>query len=294
MAGKLPYFPFYPDDWLSDEKLRACTSAARGLWIDLLCLMHKNDRRGHLEIVGQPASHAQIARMTGRTPDEVASQLQELINAGVPSALDHGILFSRRMVRDEGIRQVRSRAGSEGGKAKAAKSGKTSGEHASKTLANDVANSWQNSGSGSGSEYEQENDAQEDGGAGGRNGFESFWEAYPRHRRVKKVQAQRSWDKIAPDLDLQCLILDALERYKRTEQWLKEDGKYVPHPTSWLNARRWEDEIVPDSPQGKHHERSNGAAEPSMRYDPVRDGGKTLGSLYDAGDEDSGARADKL
>jgi hypothetical protein len=116
MGEKLPWFSFYPEDWLSDEKLRACTLAARALWTDMLCLMHKNDRRGYLQLSGKPVTADQLARMTGCSTDDVSRLLAELISAGVPSVSEHGILYSRRMVRDEALRQVRSEAGQKGGR----------------------------------------------------------------------------------------------------------------------------------------------------------------------------------
>lgn len=121
MAGKPPYFPFFPDDWMSDEKLRLCSLAARGLWIDLLSLMHKCDRRGYLQQAnGQPYSQEQIARITGCSPEEAAHLLRELISSGVASANEHGVIFNRRMVRDESIRQARSYAGKCSAEARAA------------------------------------------------------------------------------------------------------------------------------------------------------------------------------
>src|SRR4051812_48074684 len=108
MAVKQPYFPWFPDDWLSDEKLRLCSLAARGLWIDLLSLMHKCDRRGYLQQAnGQPYSKEQIARIAGCSAEEAAHLLRELISSGAASANERGVIFSRRMVRDEHIRQVR-------------------------------------------------------------------------------------------------------------------------------------------------------------------------------------------
>src|SRR5260370_26598637 len=112
MAGKLPYFPFYPDDWLSDEKARLCSIAARGLWIDMLCLMHKCDRRGYLQQAnGKPLTLEQLSRITsGCSTEEVGNLLQELITSGAASVNEHGVIFSRRMVRDEQLRVIRSEA----------------------------------------------------------------------------------------------------------------------------------------------------------------------------------------
>src|SRR5690348_2131202 len=115
MAGKLPWFHWYADDWLSDEKLRACSLGARGLWADMLSLMHKNDRRGYLQVGGKPVSTSQLARMTGCDTDEASRLLAELLDSGVASALDDGTIYSRRMVRDEHKRQACSQAGKRGG-----------------------------------------------------------------------------------------------------------------------------------------------------------------------------------
>jgi len=112
---KLPAMMFYPGDWLKDPAIRAVSLAARGLWIDMLCLMHESPRRGYLQHVsGKPVTAEQLARMTGCSTDEVSRLLQELEDAGVFSCTEHGVIYSRRMVRDEHIRQIRSEAGRKG------------------------------------------------------------------------------------------------------------------------------------------------------------------------------------
>jgi len=32
---------------------------------------------------------------------------------------------------------------------------------------------------------------------------------------------------------------------KATEQWRKDNGQFIPHPQTWLNQRRWEDDVEP-------------------------------------------------
>lgn len=70
--------------------------------------------------------------------------------------------------------------------------------------------------------------------------FLSFWTAYP--RKVSKAQAQKVWQKINPDSFLQEQILKSLEWQSLQPDWQKEGGKFIPHPATWLNGRRWEDE----------------------------------------------------
>jgi hypothetical protein len=80
-------------------------------------------------------------------------------------------------------------------------------------------------------------------------GFDSFWEAYP-NKKAKPV-ALKAWKKLNPDAELITIIMFAIYKHKTSEQWLKDDGKYIPHPATWLNQRRWEDEeIKPNKPEG--------------------------------------------
>lgn len=115
MASDFPYFPFYASDWLSSAKLRSCSLAARGMWVEMLSLMHKSDRRGYLQIGGSPVNAEQLARMTGCSTDEATRLLAELLNSGVPSVTDDGIFYSKRMVKGEQKRRLCSAAGKKGG-----------------------------------------------------------------------------------------------------------------------------------------------------------------------------------
>lgn len=70
--------------------------------------------------------------------------------------------------------------------------------------------------------------------------FDTFWSNYPRHEA--KQAARKAFDKLHPDDELMQIILEALAKWRKSEQWQKEDGRYIPMPASWLNGRRWEDE----------------------------------------------------
>lgn len=71
--------------------------------------------------------------------------------------------------------------------------------------------------------------------------FDKFWQAYP--KKVSKKEAQKSWNKINPSLELFEKILKALEIVKQTGQWNTDNGKFIPYPATWLNQERWTDEI---------------------------------------------------
>lgn len=113
--SKLPAIQFYVGDWMKDPALRSVSVAARGLWIDLLCIMHESPRRGYLENAkGEPLTELQISRITGVHRNAVHRLMTELSLAGVMSvtpivtggSLVGSLVSNRRMTRDESVRQL--------------------------------------------------------------------------------------------------------------------------------------------------------------------------------------------
>ena len=99
-AVKYPWMKFYPADWRADTALRMCSLAARGLWMEMLSIMHEATPRGSLLINGKNIGSKQLANLCGATLRETAALLTELETAGVFSRADDGTIFSRRMKRD--------------------------------------------------------------------------------------------------------------------------------------------------------------------------------------------------
>ena len=71
--------------------------------------------------------------------------------------------------------------------------------------------------------------------------FNEFWAAYP--RKQGKGDARKKWQKLKPSADLHSKILKAIEQAKQSDQWRKNNGQYIPNPSTWLNQSRWEDEL---------------------------------------------------
>lgn len=109
-----PWMKWYPADWRADPGLRMCSFAARGLWADVLALMHEGEPYGHLVINGRAPTSRQLAVMLGGTAKEIDALIAELMDAGVPSRTDDGVIYSRRMVRDK-AKQAADRANGKGG-----------------------------------------------------------------------------------------------------------------------------------------------------------------------------------
>lgn len=72
--------------------------------------------------------------------------------------------------------------------------------------------------------------------------FETFWAAYPR-KDDRKV-AVSAWDKLRPDRALCREMYAALKRQRRSDQWNREEGRFIPLFSTWLNGRKWENRGV--------------------------------------------------
>lgn len=124
---KRPAFQFYPADWRKDLELQSCGVAARGLWVEMMCVMHEAEPYGFLTLNGKPMTDSQAASACRVTPRQYRELLGELQAAGVPGKNADGAIYSKRMVRDEALRLARA----EGGKA-GAEHGAKGAEHGRK------------------------------------------------------------------------------------------------------------------------------------------------------------------
>ncbi|HZK19521.1 MAG TPA: phage replisome organizer N-terminal domain-containing protein, partial [Treponemataceae bacterium] len=71
--------------------------------------------------------------------------------------------------------------------------------------------------------------------------FEEFWKAYP--KKVGKGYCRDIWKKLKPSQKLTDEIVAAIKQQKKSEQWEKDKGQFIPNPATWLNQERWEDEL---------------------------------------------------
>lgn len=112
---KLPAIHLYPGDWLRDN-VAGCSLAAQGLWLRLMFLMHDSDRYGYLSMNGLVIPSESLARRCGcDSLNQYENLLTELRCAGVPEVTKEGVIFSRRMVRDDKKRKDAVTYGKKGG-----------------------------------------------------------------------------------------------------------------------------------------------------------------------------------
>lgn len=81
--------------------------------------------------------------------------------------------------------------------------------------------------------------------------FEHFYALYP--RKKSPGDARKAWNAKCSDPAIHEAVFNGLARAKKSHQWLKEGGKYIPYPASWLRGEGWKDEdiearVCPDCP----------------------------------------------
>lgn len=106
-----PWFKLFPGDWRQCPELRACSAAARGVWMDLMCLAHQAERYGHVEY----DSAETLALSLGIHPTEFLPAFEELERRKVFTRASPTDVFSRRMVLDEQRRLAGVENGRRGG-----------------------------------------------------------------------------------------------------------------------------------------------------------------------------------
>lgn len=79
-----------------------------------------------------------------------------------------------------------------------------------------------------------------------KEAWDRFWAIYP--RKVDKAKAIRAWNKLQADRKLMQIMSAALKAQRASEEWRRDNGRAIPYPSTWLNNRRWEDELEDFTP----------------------------------------------
>lgn len=113
---KAPAFQFYPADWRKDPGVQALDFFSRGVWIEILCLMHESNERGVLLLNGAAMPEEALANILGLDKQNFDDALTKIKAYGVAKVRQSdGALYSKRMVDDEKLTQIRRNAGNKGG-----------------------------------------------------------------------------------------------------------------------------------------------------------------------------------
>jgi hypothetical protein len=236
---KLPWMKFYPADWRADPALRMCSLAARGLWMEMLSIMHEADPRGSLLINRNTVGTKQLASLCGATLRETIALLNELETAGVFSRAEDGTIFSRRMKRD----------------VKKAARDKANGETGGNPRLNAGVNPPDKAQRPEARSQNPELRVQKEKGRTRASALaapwteadrERFWAAFP--NKIGKAEAMKAFDKASNKVTPEVLF-PALNRYTN-----KTDDRPFCNPATWLNQERWLDQPATN----KHGQRPYG------------------------------------
>ena len=217
--NKDPAVLFYTSDFLSGCALMDMRE--RGQYITLLCLQRE---RGHMTM-------QEITRAVKKPSDEVMSKFRQD---------EEGKYYNHRMEqeiekRDAHCQRQRENIAKRWNKENAPSGipdGNTDGNTTVLPLGNGNGNRKE---SVSISEKERKDDK-----------FDVFWKAYP--RKIGKGDARKAFAKTKVPIET---LLSAIEQQTRSEQWTRENGRFIPNPATWLNQGRWEDELA--APESKYH-----------------------------------------
>lgn len=113
---KMPAMQFYPADWRKDLAVQALGYYERGVWFEMLCLMHESSERGVLLLNEVPMPDDVVARLLGLDNQTLNQTLSTLLTYGVAKRRqDDNAIYSKRMVADEKLCEIRRSAGKLGG-----------------------------------------------------------------------------------------------------------------------------------------------------------------------------------
>lgn len=246
---KRPAFQFYPADWRNNAKLRRCSEAARGVWMDVLCVLHDSDEYG---VCRWPL--ADLARSAGAS----LKLVRELVSKDVLKGADAGAApyvytprhagkdgepvilvaassgacwYCSRFVRDEWVRHRRGAATQFAADNQPPKS---------QPKQTPKGGFGERQGDGSTSSSSSSNKPPKAPKGADEVGFARFWDSWPDgERKTARKQCAAKWRTEGCEAIAESVIA-AVDAAKRSATWTKNAGEFVPAPLVWLNQRRWE------------------------------------------------------
>lgn len=211
---------------MKDPNLRRCSHAARGVWVDMLCLMFECSPRGVLITGSSPWSRDDVAAAVGGNVDVARGCVDELVAKGVCGVREDGALFNRRMMRDDAARVMNAKRVS---------------AHREKQRCNAECN-------GGVTPSREDEDENEDHPKSKiqrppLSTAEGIYSLYP--RKVGRVAALKAITKILsesePEMELK--LAERTAAYaEAVKRWPIEELQFVPHPATWFNRGSFDDD----------------------------------------------------
>lgn len=219
------WFKFWGGEYLGDPKIFGLNDGERSCWLTLLCLASISSEPGKVFFL----TEKQLMLMSGLDFEDLGHWKK------VEGVLDQFKEFNMIEIRENFIEILNYKKRQEGSLTEAERKflqrkNQKENEHV-RTM------SGQGGGQVSGENRIEENRIDKNIYI---DLFEKFWNEYP--RKVAKKKALASYEKIENLEVTHEKIMAALNAYKQSEQWQEKHGQFIPHPATWLNQERWNDE----------------------------------------------------
>lgn len=243
------WFRFYHEA-LDDPKVQRLSGDTFKAWINILCLASRNNPRGALPPVEDIGFALRVST------DAAQSIIDELVRVGLVDAGDdalepHNWAERQRVSDTSNDRVARYRA-----KNRDNNDGNVTGNVTGNDDVTDVKRKCngleQNREEKKRTEPPKSPTGDEtapltviDGGrtpTPAERRFDLFWKAYP--RRTGKQAALKIWQRLRPDDDMTARMIEAVGMQKKSRDWQKDGGQYIPNPATWLNQGRWDDDPI--------------------------------------------------
>jgi len=225
-----PYLPLYVQDYLTDEKLNECCASTQGIYIKIMCIMHKSEEYGTIlleqkykQTDNQIKNFAlKLVKHLPFSEQEIFNALSELLQEKVIHLIEDKI-YQKRMVNDNMISLKRSEAGQKGGFASQFAKANSKAKH--------KANSE--------NEIEIVNEIKDE------IVFDNFRKNYPGIKRGLKTEFENYKKKHKDWKEVLNLLFPATDNQIKVRELKRQKHEFVPewkNLSTWINQRCWEEE----------------------------------------------------
>ena len=235
MMAALPYMQFYVADYLADTT--HLTAEEHGAYMLLLFSYWQTGKPLRIDRL------ATVARIPNDRWPSVAETLSEFFHVTETHWVQFRVEADLEAVNSKVV--TASNAGKASARAKALKKQQELNDRST-----DVADPLQRNVNHTDTDTDTDTDKNTKSSSPAADDlFPKFWTLYP--NKKGKAAAEKAWKKLKVTDDLFTLIAQGLAKQCASQAWLKDSGQFIPHPATWLNGKRWEDEI-PSAPTNVH------------------------------------------
>lgn len=218
-------------DWLEEQP----NGKEYSLFYLKLCLKSLRTNGILIRKVGNmliPYDHVKLGELTKTSPDTVMVAMNLLMQIGLVQKLENGELYMTQvehMIGSQSKGAFKKQQQRLRGKTVLELEEGQKGDNCPLEIEKEI-------------ELEQEEELKKEKEIELEKNFDLFWDVYP--KKINKKGAFNSFKKIK-HLDKEFpLILDAIERLKQSNDWIKNNGQFIPYPATFLNQERWKDEVA--------------------------------------------------